>query len=178
MTQETKTSSKPVAVFKTTVGEIRVELFPEKAPKTVENFIGLATGTKDWKHPRSGEEMKNKPLYNGTIFHRVIPGFMVQGGDPIGTGTGGPGYRFGDEFDPSLKFDRKGLLAMANAGPGTNGSQFFITATATPHLNNNHTIFGEVVGGYDIVERIIQQPRDGRDRPRDPISIETIVIEG
>jgi peptidyl-prolyl cis-trans isomerase A (cyclophilin A) len=178
MTQASTSTQKPVAVFKTTSGEIRVQLFPEQAPETVKNFIGLATGEKAWKHPRSGEDMTGKPLYNGTIFHRVIPGFMIQGGYPLGTGTGGPGYRFGDEFHPSLKFDRKGLLAMANAGPGTNGSQFFITATATPHLNNHHTIFGEVTSGYDVVEKIIKQPRDGRDRPSTPISIESITIEG
>ena len=117
------------AIFDTTLGSFKVKLFPDKAPKTVENFVGLAEGTKEWTDPKTGQKMKGKSLYNGTIFHRVIPDFMIQGGDPLGKGTGGPGYQFADEFDPSLRFDKVGLLAMANAGPGTNGSQFFVTVS-------------------------------------------------
>ncbi len=141
------------ATFKTSLGEIVVKLMPEKAPKTVANFVELADGTREWKDPRSGQAVK-RPLYDGTVFHRVIPEFMIQGGDPLGTGTGGPGYRFEDEIGPDNKFDRPGLLAMANAGPNTNGSQFFITEVPTPHLNRGHTIFGEVVKGLELVLKI------------------------
>lgn len=141
------------ATFQTSAGDIVVKLLPEKAPKTVENFLGLAEGTREWTDPRSGQKVKT-PLYDGTVFHRVIPEFMIQGGDPLGTGTGGPGYKFGDEIGPDNKFDRPGLLAMANAGPNTNGSQFFITEVPTPHLNRGHTIFGEVVKGGELVAKI------------------------
>jgi peptidyl-prolyl cis-trans isomerase A (cyclophilin A) len=141
------------ATFQTSVGEIVVKLLPEKAPKTVANFVALAEGTRDWKDPKSGQMVK-RPLYDGTVFHRVIPDFMIQGGDPLGTGTGDPGYRFEDEIGADNKFDRPGLLAMANAGPNTNGSQFFITEVPTPHLNRGHTIFGEVVKGLDLVRKI------------------------
>jgi peptidyl-prolyl cis-trans isomerase A (cyclophilin A) len=141
------------ATFKTSLGDIVVRLLPEKAPKTVENFLGLAEGTREWTDPRSGKKVKT-PLYDGTSFHRVIPQFMIQGGDPLGTGTGGPGYRFADEIGPDNKFDRPGLLAMANAGPNTNGSQFFITEVPTPHLNRGHTIFGEVVKGGELIAQI------------------------
>jgi peptidyl-prolyl cis-trans isomerase A (cyclophilin A) len=141
------------ATFQTSAGDIVVKLLPEKAPKTVENFLGLAEGTREWTDPRSGQKVKT-PLYDGTVFHRVIPDFMIQGGDPLGTGTGGPGYKFGDEIGPDNKFDRAGLLAMANAGPNTNGSQFFITEVPTPHLNRGHTIFGEVVKGGDLIPKI------------------------
>ena len=141
------------ATFQTTLGEIVVKLLPEKAPKTVANFVGLAEGTREWKDPSSGQTVK-RPLYDGTVFHRVIPDFMIQGGDPLGTGTGGPGYRFEDEIGPDNRFDRPGLLAMANAGPNTNGSQFFITEVPTPHLNRGHTIFGEVVKGIEFVRKI------------------------
>ncbi|HYD40994.1 MAG TPA: peptidylprolyl isomerase [Anaeromyxobacter sp.] len=141
------------ATFQTTLGEIVVKLLPEKAPKTVANFVGLAEGTREWKDPSSGQTVK-RPLYDGTVFHRVIPDFMIQGGDPLGTGTGGPGYRFEDEIGPDNRFDRPGLLAMANAGPNTNGSQFFITEVPTPHLNRGHTIFGEVVKGIELVRKI------------------------
>jgi len=143
------------ATFQTSAGDIVIKLLPEKAPKTVENFLGLAEGTREWKDPRSGQMVK-KPLYDGTVFHRVIPDFMIQGGDPLGTGTGGPGYKFGDEIGPDNKFDRPGLLAMANAGPNTNGSQFFITEVPTPHLNRGHTIFGEVVKGGDLIAKIVR----------------------
>jgi peptidyl-prolyl cis-trans isomerase A (cyclophilin A) len=141
------------ATFKTSMGEIVVNLLPAKAPKTVANFLALAEGTREWKDPKSGQMVK-RPLYDGTVFHRVIPDFMIQGGDPLGTGTGGPGYRFEDEIGPDNRFDRPGLLAMANAGPNTNGSQFFITEVPTPHLNRGHTIFGEVVKGGELVPRI------------------------
>jgi peptidyl-prolyl cis-trans isomerase A (cyclophilin A) len=141
------------ATFKTSLGEIVIKLLPEKAPKTVANFVELAEGTREWKDPKSGQAVK-RPLYDGTVFHRVIPDFMIQGGDPLGTGTGGPGYRFEDEIGADNKFDRPGLLAMANAGPNTNGSQFFITEVPTPHLNRGHTIFGEVVKGFELVPKI------------------------
>ena len=141
------------ATFQTSMGDIVVKLLPDKAPKTVENFVGLAEGTREWTDPRSGQKQK-KPLYDGTVFHRVIPQFMIQGGDPLGTGTGGPGYKFADEIGPDNKFSKAGLLAMANAGPNTNGSQFFITEVPTPHLDRGHTIFGEVVKGGDLVAKI------------------------
>jgi peptidyl-prolyl cis-trans isomerase A (cyclophilin A) len=141
------------AVFKTSRGSITVKLFEKDAPKTVDNFVGLATGKKEWIDPRTGQKSK-APLYDGTAFHRVIPDFMIQGGDPLGTGTGGPGYRFEDEFQSGKRFDKPNLLAMANAGPNTNGSQFFITEVATPHLNGRHTIFGEVVKGQELVPKI------------------------
>ena len=141
------------ATFKTSVGDIVVRLLAEKAPKTVENFLGLAEGTREWTDPRSGQKQK-KPLYDGTVFHRVIPDFMIQGGDPLGTGTGGPGYKFADEIGPDNKFSKPGLLAMANAGPNTNGSQFFITEKSTPHLDDKHSVFGQVVAGNDVVQAI------------------------
>jgi peptidyl-prolyl cis-trans isomerase A (cyclophilin A) len=141
------------ATFKTSMGDIVVKLLPEKAPKTVENFVGLAEGTREWTDPRNGQKQKT-PLYDGTVFHRVIPQFMIQGGDPLGTGTGGPGYKFADEVGPDNKFSKAGLLAMANAGPNTNGSQFFITEVPTPHLDRGHTIFGEVVKGGDLIAKI------------------------
>ena len=141
------------ATFKTSAGDIVIKLLPEKAPKTVENFLGLVDGTKEWTDPNSNQKV-NRPLYDGTLFHRVIPDFMIQGGDPLGTGYGGPGFRFADEIGPDNKFDKPGLLAMANAGPNTNGSQFFITEVPTPHLNRGHTIFGEVVKGFELVPKI------------------------
>ena len=141
------------AVFQTSRGNIVVKLFEKDAPKTVANFVGLATGKQEWVDPRTGKK-SNARLYDGTAFHRVIPQFMIQGGDPLGTGTGGPGYKFEDEFQSGRKFDRPGLLAMANAGPNTNGSQFFITEVPTPHLNNRHTIFGEVVKGQELIPQI------------------------
>lgn len=160
----------------TTVGKITIKLFRDKAPETVENFLGLASGKKPWKDPSSGESIEGRSLYEGTIFHRVIPNFMIQGGDPMGVGRGGPGYRFKDEFHPELKFDRVGLLAMANSGPNTNGSQFFITVAATPWLNNRHTIFGEVTSGMDIVEQISKAPRGPNDFPKEPIKINKIEV--
>ena len=164
------------ATIQTTMGTIVLRLFPDEAPKTVQNFVGLAEGTAQWTDPRTGRPASG-PLYNGTIFHRVISGFMLQGGDPLGNGTGGPGYEFEDEFDPSLRFDRPYLLAMANAGPGTNGSQFFITVGATPWLNFKHTIFGEVVEGYEVVEAIAKSDTDSMDRPREDVVLERVEIQ-
>ncbi len=163
------------ATFQTSMGTIVVKLFTADAPKTVENFVGLATGAKGWKDPNSGQQQDNKPLYDGTLFHRVIPNFMIQGGDPLGTGTGGPGYKFEDEFQSGKTFDKPGILAMANSGPNTNGSQFFITEVPTPHLNNHHTIFGEVVKGMDIVIAITHAPAPGT-RPNPPITLTKLTI--
>lgn len=151
---------------------------PDHAPKAVENFLGLATGSKEWEDPGNGERTTD-PLYPGTIFHRVIPGFMVQGGDPTGTGMGGPGYRFEDECPPDgPSFDRPGLLAMANAGPGTNGSQFFLTVAPAPWLDGKHTIFGEITDGYDIVEMISGIATGAQDRPVDDVVIDRIEVHG
>ena len=166
----------PHATLKTSKGDIRVVLFPDAAPKTVENFVGLATGTKPWRDPRTGAEQR-RSLYEGTIFHRVIPDFMIQGGDPLGTGTGGPGYTFEDEVGGPHRFDGPGYLAMANAGPGTNGSQFFITETATPWLTGKHTIFGKVVEGMDVVRSIARSKRDARDRPLEDVVLERVEID-
>ena len=167
----------PTATFVTNKGSFKVKLMPEHAPNTVANFTELATGKREWKDPNDGQR-KSDPLYNGTIFHRVISGFMIQGGDPQGTGMGGPGYRFEDECPPGgPKFDRAGLLAMANAGPNTNGSQFFVTLGPTPHLNNKHTIFGEVTEGMDVVEAIGEVPTGAQDRPSDDVIVEKVEIE-
>ena len=165
------------ATLHTSLGPVRVQLFPDHAPKTVKNFVGLADGSAQWTDPRTGRPGDGS-LYAGTVFHRVISGFMIQGGDPLGTGTGGPGYRFQDEFHPELRFDRPYLLAMANAGPGTNGSQFFITVAPTPHLNMRHTIFGEVAdqAGRDVVDAIAAVPTGRMDRPREDVVIERIEI--
>ena len=172
----------PTAVIETTAGNLTCVLFRDKAPKTVANFIGLATGTKDWTDPRSNKKMHGVPLYNGTIFHRVIPNFMIQGGDPAGNGSGSPGYTFEDEIDPATTFDKPGLLAMANSGPNTNGSQFFITETPTPWLNGHHTIFGQCdQPSVDLVMKIARMPRDERptsNRPVDPVKITKITISG
>jgi peptidyl-prolyl cis-trans isomerase A (cyclophilin A) len=163
------------ATLKTTQGDIVVRLFAKDAPKTVENFVGLAAGEKEWTHPGSKEKSK-KPLYDGTVFHRVIPDFMIQGGDPLGVGTGDPGYSFEDEFQSGRKFSKPGLLAMANAGPNTNGSQFFITTSTPDYLNNRHTIFGEVVKGYDVVVKISQVQRDRMDKPLTPVTITKVEL--
>lgn len=165
------------AIIHTTLGPLRLRLFADKAPVTVRNFVNLAEGTRESTDPRNGQTGR-KPYYNGVIFHRCIPEFMVQGGDPTGRGTGGPGYTFQDEFNPALRFDRPGLLAMANAGPATNGSQFFITEVPTPHLNNRHTIFGELedAAGLDIVRKMSRAPQDARNRPNQDIRIERIEI--
>ncbi|MBI2081451.1 MAG: peptidylprolyl isomerase [candidate division NC10 bacterium] len=163
------------ATLKTSMGVIVVRLYEDKAPTTVGNFVGLASGTKEWTDPKTGKPV-TRPLYSGTVFHRVIPNFMIQGGDPLGTGAGGPGYRFADEFHPDLKHGKAGVLSMANAGPNTNGSQFFITHRATPWLDGRHTVFGEVVEGMDVVEAIGRVPRDARDRPLKPVVLEEILI--
>ena len=165
------------ATITTPQGEIVLKLFAKDAPKTVANFVGLATGEKEWTDPSTGKKVTGKPLYDGTIFHRVIPGFMIQGGDPQGTGMGDPGYRFEDEFSSGKKFDKVGILAMANSGPGTNGCQFFITTSTPQNLNGRHTIFGEVLTGYEVVEKIGNVPRDGSDRPTTPVSMKIVISE-
>jgi len=164
------------ARFVTSEGSFTVTLMSEHAPTTVANFIDLATGKREWKDPRDGQR-KSEPLYDGTIFHRVIPDFMIQGGDPQGTGTGGPGYRFEDEVGPGTpRFDRAGLLAMANSGPNTNGSQFFVTVKPTPWLTGKHTIFGEVTDGMEVVEKISTVPTGAQDRPQSDVVLEKVEI--
>lgn len=166
------------AILHTNYGDIEIELFGNHAPKTVENFVGLATGTASYTE-KNAAGTTTGPFYDGAVFHRVISGFMIQGGDPTGTGMGGPGYRFADEFHPELRFDRPFLLAMANAGPGTNGSQFFITVAPTPHLNNAHTIFGEVTdsASQKVVEKIATTGTDRSARPLEPVVIESVEIK-
>ena len=173
--KEMKVAEPLFVTFKTSMGDIVVRLFEEKAPKTVENFVGLATGTKEWTDPKTGTKVK-RPLYSGTIFHRVIPGFMIQGGDPLGSGMGGPGYRFADEFSPDLRHSKTGILSMANSGPNTNGSQFFITLAPTPHLDNRHSVFGEVVKGQEVAVAIANVSRDQRDRPQKDVTLKEVVI--
>ena len=165
------------AVFHTSEGDITCRLFEQEAPKTVANFVDLAEGKREWTHPTNNKKSKDK-LFDGTILHRVIPKFMIQGGDPAGTGFGGPGYKFEDETKGSPhSFDKAGKLAMANSGPNTNGSQFFISVAPTPWLTGNHTIFGEVVEGQDIVVKISELDRDRSDRPRKPVVLESVAIE-
>jgi peptidyl-prolyl cis-trans isomerase A (cyclophilin A) len=164
------------AQFTTTAGNFTVRLFDEFAPKTVENFIGLAEGTKEWTDPRSNHRV-TQPYYDGVIFHRVIDGFMIQGGDPLGQGIGGPGYTFADEFHPKARHNKAGILSMANRGPNTNGGQFFITLAPTPHLDDRHSVFGEVVEGMDVIKAIGSAPTGDRDRPVNDIVIESIKIE-
>jgi peptidyl-prolyl cis-trans isomerase A (cyclophilin A) len=163
------------ADIETSLGTLTVQLFEKETPNTVANFVGLATGSKAWTDPRTGQPGQG-PYYDNTIFHRVIPGFMVQCGDPTGTGRGGPGYRFADEFHPNLRHDRAGILSMANAGPGTNGSQFFITEGPTPHLDKRHSVFGAVTKGLDIVGRIANVPRDRGDRPLENVVLKSVRI--
>jgi peptidyl-prolyl cis-trans isomerase A (cyclophilin A) len=165
------------AHFTTSEGNFSIQLFDDLAPKTVANFTGLAEGSTEWTDPRTGKKSK-APYYNGTIFHRVIDGFMIQGGDPLGQGTGGPGYKFADEFHPKAKHSKAGILSMANAGPNTNGGQFFITLDQTPWLDNKHSVFGEVVSGMDVVRKIgsTQTSKPG-DRPVKPITIQSVTIE-
>jgi peptidyl-prolyl cis-trans isomerase A (cyclophilin A) len=165
------------ATLHTSLGDIVIELFPNHAPKTVENFVGLATGAKEWTDPRTGKK-SNEKLYDGTIFHRVISGFMLQGGDPLGQGFGGPGYQFADEFHGELQFDRPYILAMANSGPGTNGSQFFITVAPTTWLNRKHTIFGEVkdAASQAVVDKIGSTQTGAQDKPVTPVVINSVTI--
>ena len=165
------------AIFNTSEGTIACRLFEKDAPKTVANFIELAEGKREWSHPVTRKKSKDR-LYDGTIFHRVIPDFMIQGGDPAGTGFGGPGYQFEDETKSSPhKFDKPGKLAMANSGPNTNGSQFFITVAATPWLTGNHTIFGEVVEGQDVADKITKLPRNRQDKPNKDVVLNSVKIE-
>ncbi len=166
-----------LAHFTTSEGNFTVRLFDDKVPNTVANFVGLAEGTKEWTDPKTHQKMK-KPYFDGLIFHRVIADFMIQGGDPLGTGTGGPGYNFKDEFHPTLRHSKPGILSMANAGPNTNGSQFFITLVPTPWLDNKHSVFGEVTEGMDVVEKIGKTPTSKPgDRPLKPITINSVTIE-
>jgi peptidyl-prolyl cis-trans isomerase A (cyclophilin A) len=164
------------AILETSQGSIVCRLFDKEAPNTVANFVGLAEGTKEFTDPRSGNKTK-RPFFDGLAFHRVIPDFMIQGGCPLGNGTGGPGYRFADEFHPSLRHNTPGKLSMANSGPGTNGSQFFVTVAPAPWLDNRHTIFGEVIEGQDIADAISKAPRDSSDRPRTPVTLQHVRIE-
>ena len=164
------------ARFNTSEGDFTVRLFDQEAPRTVENFVGLADGSKEWTDPRTNKKV-TQPYYDGIVFHRVIAGFMIQGGDPLGQGIGGPGYNFADEFHPTLRHSKPGILSMANRGPNTNGGQFFITLAPTPHLDDRHSIFGEVVDGMDVVTRIGSVKTDARDRPVKDVSITSIVIE-
>jgi peptidyl-prolyl cis-trans isomerase A (cyclophilin A) len=163
------------AIIYTSMGDIVCRLFDKSAPKTVSNFTGLATGRKAWADPETGK-MNHKPLYSGTTFHRVIPGFMIQGGDPLGNGLGTPGYKIDDEIDPNRSFDKAGILAMANSGPNTNGSQFFITVAPAPNLDGHYSIFGEVVSGQNIADAISQVRRDEEDKPLTPVKILRIAI--
>ena len=164
------------AHFTTSEGNFTIRLFDQEVPSTVANFVGLAEGTKEWTDPKSGQKVK-RPFYDGLIFHRVIRDFMIQGGDPLGSGMGGPGYKFGDEFSPKLKHSKPGILSMANSGPNTNGSQFFITLVPTSWLDNKHTVFGEVVSGMDVVEKIGSTATGANDRPVKPITVQSVKIE-
>jgi len=163
------------ATFVTTEGTFKARLFDQEAPKTVENFVGLAEGTKDWTDPRSNQKVR-QPYYDGVIFHRVIDGFMIQGGDPLGQGIGGPGYTFADEFHPKARHNKAGMLSMANRGPNTNGGQFFITLAPTPHLDNRHSVFGEVESGMDVVRKIGSTKVGAQDRPVKDIVIQSVKI--
>ncbi len=162
--------------LQTNQGTVVARLFPDHAPKTVRNFTELAEGGREWTDPRSRKKTTAR-LYDGTVFHRVIPDFMIQGGDPLGTGTGGPGYQFADEIHPDLAFDRPYLLAMANSGPGTNGSQFFVTVAPTPWLNGKHTIFGEVTQGSEVVDRISHMKTGRQDRPVEDVVLESVTVD-
>ncbi len=164
------------ATFTTSEGNFKVRLFDEEVPNTVANFVGLAEGTKEFTDPKTGQKTK-RPFFNGLTFHRVIEGFMIQGGCPLGTGTGGPGYKFADEFNAKLRHTKAGLLSMANAGPNTNGSQFFVTLAPTPWLDNKHSIFGEVVEGMDVVSKIGSTATGSGDRPVKPITITSVTVD-
>jgi len=165
------------ATLHTNKGDIEVELYDERAPRTVDNFVGLATGGKTWTDPETGEEVEGEPLYDDVAFHRVIEGFMIQGGDPTETGRGGPGYEFDDEFHDDLRHDDEGILSMANSGPDTNGSQFFITLDAQPHLDGRHSVFGTVIDGMDVVREIGSVDTDANDRPREDVVLESVSVD-
>jgi peptidyl-prolyl cis-trans isomerase A (cyclophilin A) len=167
--------SELTATLHTSEGDIEIELFAERAPKTVENFVGLATGERAWEHPETGEEIEEQ-LYDDISVHRVIEDFMIQTGDPTGTGRGGPGYTFDDEFHPELRHDSAGVVSMANRGPDTNGSQFFITLAAQSHLDDKHAVFGEVIDGMDVVETIGNAETDSDDRPTSPVTLESVTV--
>jgi len=164
------------ARFETSLGQFTVRLFEEEAPRTVANFTGLVEGTREWTHPGT-QAREKRPYYDGLLFHRVIDGFMLQGGDPLGQGYGGPGYTFEDEFHPALRHSKAGILSMANAGPNTNGSQFFITLAPTPHLDGRHSVFGEVVEGLDVVKKIGKVPTNRQDRPLEDVVMRKVTIE-
>jgi peptidyl-prolyl cis-trans isomerase A (cyclophilin A) len=164
------------ARFVTTLGNIVIRLEEQRAPKTVKNFVGLATGTQEWVHPRTGQAQTGVKYYDGTVFHRVIPDFMIQGGDPLGVGTGGPGYKFVDEFHPELRHSGPGVLSMANSGPGTNGSQFFVTERATPHLDNKHSVFGLAIAGVDVIKKIARVATGPRDKPLQDVVLQRVEI--
>jgi peptidyl-prolyl cis-trans isomerase A (cyclophilin A) len=180
-----KEGKKMIAVFNTSMGTFKAELYKDKVPNAVDNFAGLAEGTKEWTDPKSGKKMKHKPLYDGTTFHRIIDGFMIQGGDPLGTGTGGPGFQNTTEKHPDLKHDKEGVLAMANSGPDTDGCQFYVTVAATPWLDEVHppskgyTIFGQVVEGMDVVHKIgkVQTSGEPMNKPLKPVTIKSVKIE-
>lgn len=172
----TSESDNPTATLHTSHGDIEAELFEARAPRTVENFVGLATGDIEWDDPKTGET-RTDPLYSDVRFHRVIEGFMIQGGDPTETGRGGPGYTFDDEFHSELRHDSPGVLSMANSGPNTNGSQFFITLDAQPHLDDRHSVFGQVIDGMDVVEDIGSVPTDRNDKPKEDVVLETVTVE-
>ncbi len=176
LTEEDLSSMKTVhAIFETSLGDIKIKLYHKEVPKTVANFVDLAEGTKEFTDSLSKKKVK-RPFYDGLIFHRVIPDFMIQGGDPTGTGMGGPGYQFEDEFNSALKHDRPGILSMANSGPNTNGSQFFITEIATPWLDNHHSVFGEVIEGMDIVKKMARVERDQSDKPQEDVVLKKVKI--
>jgi peptidyl-prolyl cis-trans isomerase A (cyclophilin A) len=164
------------ATLHTSEGDIEIDLFDERAPETVENFVGLATGERPWEHPETGETIEGEPLYDHVLVHRIIDGFMIQTGDPTGTGRGGPGYTFDDEFHDELRHDSGGIVSMANSGPNTNGSQFFITLDPQPHLDGRHAVFGEVTDGMDVVEAIGSIPTDGNDRPQEDVLLESVTV--
>ncbi len=165
------------ATLHTNKGDIEVELYDERAPRTVDNFVGLATGGKTWTDPETGEEVEGEPLYDDVAFHRVIEGFMIQGGDPTETGRGGPGYQFDDEFHEELRHDDEGILSMANSGPDTNGSQFFITLDPQPHLDDRHSVFGKVIDGMDVVHEIGSVDTDANDQPKEDIVLESVSVD-
>ena len=164
------------AVLHTSKGDIEIELYDERAPRTVENFVGLATGEKTWEDPETGETIEGAPLYDDVLFHRIIGDFMIQTGDPTGTGRGGPGYTFDDEFHDELSHDSAGIVSMANSGPNTNGSQFFITLGAQPHLDGKHAVFGKVTDGMDVVEKIGGVKTDRQDKPKEDVLLESVTI--